>query len=168
MRAVIADLCALLKEQKSILENLLSLSEEERNVIVGNEPDKLEAIVRRELKELSKLGAIEKRRMALHKTISLEFGLQENNLNVSSIAAKAGPGERVAIKALQHDLTDLITRHAEINAENRELINAHIEYSDIMLNLMVDSEDPLNNFYGGDGKALEERKKSTGFFDGHA
>jgi len=33
---------------------------------------------------------------------------------------------------------------------------------------MVGSEDPLNNMYGGDGKAAADRKKSTGFYDGHA
>jgi len=32
----------------------------------------------------------------------------------------------------------------------------------------VDSEDPLNNFYSGDGKATLNKKKSTGFFDKHA
>jgi len=37
-----------------------------------------------------------------------------------------------------------------------------------MLELMVGSEDPLNNMYGGDGKAAPDRKKATGFYDGHA
>jgi hypothetical protein len=37
-----------------------------------------------------------------------------------------------------------------------------------MLELMVDSEDPLNNMYGGDGKATADRKKATGFYSGHA
>ena len=168
MRQVISDLCGLLGEQKAVLENMYRLSQEERRIIVSGDVERLEGIVREELRELSKLGALEKKRMALHNTIAAEFNLAEKDLNVSSIAERALQDERNAIKKLQTELTELISRHTEINAENRELINAHIEYSDIMLNLLLDSEDPLNNFYGGDGKAAPERKKSTGFFDRQA
>ena len=168
MRQLIADLCGLLNEQKKMLENMLQLSREERRIIIDGEADKLEGIVRQELRELSKLGAIEKKRIALHKGIAEEFGLSEQEMNVSAIAERAEPDEQKLIRALQSLLTDLINEHTALNAENRELIKAHIEYSDIMLNLLVDSEDPLNNFYGGDGKATSEGRKSTGFFDGHA
>ena len=168
MRPLIEDLIALLSEQKGVLKEMLRLSQEEQRVIINGEAESLEGIIRAELKELSKLNAIEKKRMALHETISGEFGLTEKELNVSSIAERAAPDEREAIKQMQVELTGLINRHTELNKENRELIKAHIEYSDVMLNLMVDSEDPLNNFYGDDGKAAPERKKTTGFFDSHA
>jgi hypothetical protein len=52
--------------------------------------------------------------------------------------------------------------------ENRELIKTHMEYSEAVLELLVDSEDPLNNFYGMDGKAAPDKKKTTGFFDKQA
>jgi len=158
----------LLTEQKAALESLLELSTEERRVIIDNEPEKLEDIIRLEFKELSKLGAIEKKRAALHPEISKELGVPEGDMSVSAIAARAEPDERDTIRKLQVELTDLINRHTEMNKENRELIEAHKEYSDAVLNLLVGSEDPLNNFYGGDGKATDARKKSTGFFDGRA
>ena len=165
---MIADLCILLNEQTLILEKMLQLSQEERRVIICGEAELLEGIVRQELRELSKLGAIEKKRLALHGAISTEFDLPKQNLNVSAIAERAAPDERKLIKRIQTELTDLIAQHTAINAENRELISAHIEYSDLMLDLLVDSEDPLNNFYGEDGKSAPDKKKSTGFFDGHA
>ena len=168
MRQVLEELCELLLEQKNMLENLLELSQNERRIILNGEADQLEGIVRLELRELSKLGAIEKKRIALHKAISAEFGIPEQDLTVSAIAERAQADEREAIKKLQTELTMLINRHTELNNENRELIKAHLEYSDAILDLMVDSEDPLNNFYGGDGKAALEKKKTTGFFDGHA
>jgi len=162
------DLCALLLEQKLVLGKLLELSLEEREVIIRGESQLLEEIVRTELRELSKLGAAEKKRIALHKSIALEFGLSEKDITVSSIAQRARPDEREKITALQKELTELIDRHTAINNENRELIKAHMEYSETMLELLVDSEDPLNNFYGGDGKSAPDKKKTTGFFDGHA
>jgi len=167
MRQTLSDLCALLLDQKKVLEGLLELSREERQIIVSGESDKLENVIRLELKELSKLGAIEKNRKELHKVIATEFGLSEQELTVSLIAERAQPEEREAIRKIQKDLTAIIEEHTAINKENRDLIKAHIEYSETMLELMVGSEDPLNNFYSGDGKAAPD-KKATGFFDGHA
>ncbi|MCL2821095.1 MAG: flagellar protein FlgN [Oscillospiraceae bacterium] len=168
MRQRLADLCALLKEQKEVLENMLALSKEERQIIVNGEADKLENVIRLELKELNKLGAIERKRLALHGLIAAELGLQTDEITVTKIAEKAQPDEREAIKKLQTELMPLIEEHAAVNKENRELIKAHVEYSETMLNLMSESEDPLNNMYGGDGKAAPDRKKATGFYDGHA
>ena len=168
MRKVLHELCDLLNEQKIVLEELLRLSAQERQIIISGEADRLEDIVKQEFRQLSKLGTIEKKRMVLHKTISSELKLPEKDLNVTAIAEHASPDEREAVKKLQTELMDLIKQHTALNKENRELINAHLEYSDMMINLMVGSEDPLNNFYDGDGKAAEEKKKSTGFFDSHA
>ena len=168
MRQTLADLCALLHEQKEVLGNMLELSKEERHILINGESDKLENVIRLEFKELNKLGAVEKKRFALHKVIAAELGLQDDELTVSSIAERAQPEEREAIRKLQTELMPLIEEHTAINKENRELIKSHVEYSETMLELMVGSEDPLNNMYGGDGKAAADRKKSTGFYDGHA
>jgi len=168
MRQTLADLCALLEEQKAVLESLLELSKEERQIIIGGESDKLENVIRLELRELNKLGAVEKKRMELHKVIAEELGLPAEELTVSKIASMSQPDESDAIKKLQTDIMPLIEEHAALNLENRQLIEAHIEYSETMLELLVGSEDPLNNMYGGDGKAAPDRKKATGFFDGHA
>ena len=168
MRQVLNDLCDLLNEQKVVLESMLKLSQEERRVIVGGEAELLEDIVRSEFKELSKLNAIEKKRVKLHELISAELGLPAKGLNVSSIVERADPDERGVIVNLQTELTALLKQHTALNMENRELIKAHLEYSDAVLDLMVDSEDPLNNFYSNDGKATPDRKKATGLFDGRA
>ena len=168
MRQSLADLCLLLQEQKEVLGEMLELAKEERQIIISGQSDKLEDVIRLELKQLNKLGAIEKKRLALHITLAGELGIHDDDLTVSTIAERAQPEERDAIRKLQMELMPLIDEHAKVNMENRELIKAHIEYSETMLELMVGSEDPLNNMYGGDGRAAPERKKSTGFYDGHA
>jgi len=168
MKQTIADLCALLTEQKEVLENMLTLAKEERQIIINGESDKLEGVIRLELKELNKLGAIEKKRLTLHKVIAAELGLQDDEITVSNIAEKSQPDERDAIRKLQTELMPLIQEHSSVNMENRELIKAHLDYSDMMLEIMVDSEDPLNNMYGIDGKAAPDKKKTTGLYDGHA
>jgi len=168
MRQTLTDLCAILQEQKAVLQNMLELAKEERQIIISGESDKLENVIRLELKELNKLGAIEKRRTELHRTIANEMGIPESELTVTKIAENSDPDEKAAIKKLQEELTPLITEHTAVNKENRQLIESHIEYSQTMLELMVGVEDPLNNMYGGDGKSTPDRIKATGIFDGHA
>ena len=168
MRQILGELCDLLGEQKKALENMIELSREERQILIKGESDKLESVVRLELRELSKLGAVEKKRLALHKKIASELGMAEDDVTVTAITARAKPEEREQIIKLQEELTALISQHTTLNNENRELVKSHIEYSESMLELMLGTEDPLNNFYGGDGKAAPERKKTTGFFDGKA
>jgi len=167
MRQTLTDLCGLLEEQKEVLGNMLELAKEERRIIIGGESDKLENVIRLELKELNRLGAIEKKRLALHSIIAAQLAI-DGDITVSKIAEKAQPEERSVIQKLQKELMPLIEEHAAVNKENRELIQSHMEYSQTMLELMVDSEDPLNNMYRGDGKAAPDRKKTTGFYDGHA
>jgi len=168
MRNSLDGLCSLLTEQKEVLGNMLALAKEEQQIIISGESNKLENIIRLELKELNKLGAIERNRLELHKYIAAELGIKEEDITVTKIAEKAEPDEREAIRKLQSELVPLIEEHAAINKENRELIKAHVEYSETMLELMVGSEDPLNNMYGVDGKAAPDRKKATGLYDGHA
>ena len=168
MRQTINDLCALLQEQKAVLVNMLELSKEERQIIINGESDKLENVIRLELRQLNKLGAIEKKRAELHKVIAAEFDIPEDELTVSMIAERGQADEHDAIRKLQEELVPLIEEHGTVNKENRKLIETHIEYSETMLELMVESEDPLNNMYGGDGRATPDRKKSKGLYDGHA
>jgi len=166
MRQIISELCSLLEEQKSLLEVMLDLARQERDIIVSGKNELLEDIVRREFRELSKLGAIEKKRLKMHVDVSAEFGLPEKDITVSAIADRSEPDESDALAKLQTELRVLVDEHAALNKENRELIGAHMEYSEMVMNLMVGSEDPLNNFYGGDGKTVEDSKRATAFFDG--
>lgn len=167
MRQSLSDLCAILEEQRDVLKNMLELAKEERQIIISAKSDQLEDVIRLEFKELNKLGSIEKKRLALIKNIAVELNIPEPELTISAIAEKAEPDERENIRALQKELSPLIEEHTAINKENRSLIEAQIEYSQTMLELMVGVEDPLNNMYGGDGKAAPDRKKK-GLYDGHA
>jgi flagellar biosynthesis/type III secretory pathway chaperone len=167
LRQILEDLTELLLEQRSVLAEMLNLSLEKRRIIMNCETEKLENTVRLELRVLSKLGAVEKKRTALHKALAKEFNLPEDDITVTAIAGRASHEERETITGLQTELTALIKQHTDINTENRELIKAHLEYTEAMLEMMVDPEDPLNNFYGGDGKMTADKRKTTGFFNGH-
>jgi flagellar biosynthesis/type III secretory pathway chaperone len=168
MRQFLIDLVSLLEQQKAALKILLDLSDQERRILVEGKSHLLEDIIRRELKELSKINALEKKRKAMHEDLALAFGLDEEEITISAIAERSDEDERQVIVALQQELTELLRHHTELNKENRELIKAHLDYTDMMLQTAAPHEDPLNNFYGGDGKTAQGGKRNTGFFDGQA
>jgi flagellar biosynthesis/type III secretory pathway chaperone len=165
---MLTDLCVILGEQKEALTTMLKLAKEERDVLVSGESEKLEAIIRLELKEISRLGAIEKTRVESCFRLAEALNIPTENITVTKIAEAANPDEREEITKIQKELMDIIDEHAKVNKENRQLIATHIEYSQTMLELMVGVEDPLNNMYGGDGKSTSDIKRSTGLYDGHA
>ena len=168
MREVLLELCELLNEQKDILGKLLELSREEQGILISYDVDKLEAVVRLELKELSKLGAVEKKRAALNKVLSAELNLAGSDITISIVADNAEPDERDLLRKLQAELLAVLDEHTQINSQNRELVNSHMEYSETMLEMLSEPEDPLNNLYGGDGKRASARKKTSSFYSGHA
>ena len=169
MRQVLTELCDLLIEQKEVLYKLLELSQEEQRILIAGQSDKLEAIVRLELKELSKLGALERKRTALNTSISLELNISCENITITEIAASAQEDEKELLLKLQKELLMLVESHTQLNSQNRELIDSHMEYSTAMLEMLSEPDDPLNNIYGGDGRAVADRKKkSSGFYSGHA
>ena len=168
MRQILLELCELLDEQKDILGKLLELSREEQQILISYDADKLEAVVRLELKELSKLGAAEKKRAALNEALSAELNLAGGDITISDIADNAEPDERDLLRKLQAELLALLDEHTQINSQNREIVSAHMEYSRAMLETLSQPEDPLSSLYGGDGKKVSREKKTSGFYSGHA
>lgn len=160
-------MCELLEEHISVQGSLLELSQEKKQVIISGNTERLNEIVQTELKSLARMNSIEKRRTALVAALSKELGVQEGELTVSVLSERAGgtpAGSRLT--ALQEELTKLLREQADQNNINKKLLETQLEYTDTMLNLIVGPDDPLNNFYGGDGRTTDaEIRKSAGIFD---
>ena len=58
---------------------------------------------------------------------------------------------------LQKELDGLLKAQEDINRINRTLLETHLEFTNAMLSVIVGSEDPLNNYYNEDGKAVEKK-----------
>jgi flagellar biosynthesis/type III secretory pathway chaperone len=165
MRRPIAEMTALIEAVRAAQEELLELSYEERRVILSGDAARLAEIVSGEMRALSRINAAEKKRAALLPEVTALLGLPEADATLGAILERAEPDERDALQALQKALKGLIARQGEINAINRNMLEAQQEYTDAMMNALTPAEDPLNNFYGGDGKTTDERLKTTGFLD---
>ena len=164
MRQELKAMYDLLLEQKQVQEGLIKLSYEKRQVILNNDTARLSDIVAQEQKDIVKMNSIDKQRVRLIPGIAGALGVPEAEVTLSVIIDGAGPDERNEFFLLQKELTSLINSQLELNKMNKDLLEAHLEYADAMLSVIAEPEDPLNNFYGDDGRANND-KKPTGFID---
>lgn len=160
-------MCELLEEHISVQTTLLELSQEKKQVIISGNTERLNEIVQLELKSLAKMNSIEKRRTALVAALSKKLDIPEAEFTVRALAERAGesPDAR-RLTVLRGQLSMLLRQQSEQNSLNQKLLETQLEYTDTMLNLIVGPDDPLNNFYGVDGRTTDtEISKGAGIFD---
>lgn len=161
----IESLVELLTEYKRVLSDLLELSYEKRKVIIESMTDRLSEIVQTELRALSQIKTLEKQRTELIEAISEANGVAPSELTLSIIADGAPKKQEQELRALHRELSAIASSQMEINAANKALLDAQLEHSEVMLNLMIDSTDPLNNLYTLDGTTEGEKKITSGYID---
>lgn len=165
MNDVLAPVIELLREQKKLHEDVLDLSGEKRQVIVKGETERLNEIVRLEMKAVARFRTLEKKRAAALSGAAAEAGVPAEGLTMTMLIDMAQGGEREELNVLQKELRSLVEAQSELNRMNKELLEAHLEYTDTMLEVLVGAEDPINNFYDGAGRSEYESRRTAGLFD---
>lgn len=163
-----APLLVAMEEMCRVYRDMNSLSAEKQQVIMRGDTTRLEEIVRQELRLVHESAGLDKKREQAAAQLALEAGIgKDEQINITRLAALGGDGgDRLA--ALGKELASLLSGQKKLNEASRNLLEAHIEYADVMLNLMVGPEDPLNNIYGAQGTGEKERRQSPGLFDRQA
>ena len=155
MKQIIDDVYTLLLEQKCVQETLLGLALRKREAVVKNDVDELTLIVNEEYFALSQVNKIEKQRVKAMAGATEAVGKPAKNITISDLIEHADDRQRPLLRTLQKELVDVLTRLKAQNDENGALVDAQLEYIAMMLSVVAGSEDPLNNFYGSDGQALD-------------
>jgi len=132
---------------------LLELSYEKGQVIIKNDTERLNEIVQQELRHLSAINKIEKKRIGVLAEISKEIGMAAEDVTVGVLAEHAGGETRDKLEYAQKELLGILRTQSELNEANRKLIETQLEFSDAMLNLLVGDGETTDNFYGADGKS---------------
>ena len=166
MKQSLEQMINLLREQKELLADMLELSHEMRATIVGVRDKKLDDLVRQERAALRKMNAIQSSVAELLTGLAAKLGLK-GDVTVGGIVSRVPEAEGSAIKLLQEELKEMLYEFVELSGENQELIDAHFDNMDAVLNL-IEGDDQLNNFYGGDGNYASEKASASGIFDNQA
>jgi hypothetical protein len=157
----------LLREQIELLADITKLSHEMRTVMVSADMSPFNDLVRQERAAISKMNATQRELVSLLPVVSAELGLGDIEATLGDIINHAKPEEHSVILPLQRTLKKELNEFLELSNATREVVDLHLECSEILMNFAASEEDPLNNFYGGDGNAAPERMKA-GIFDSKA
>ena len=168
MKYDFCDLIEALNKQKEIYQDLLDLSYEKQKVIIGNDTQRLNEIVQEEIKFLSFINKAEGNRLESVAACAADYGLESKEMTLSHLIELAENAQKEELRRLKQELGSLFTRQGELNKVNQKLLETHLEYTETMINVLLSSEDPLNNFYSEDGSAEKGKKQKSGLFDQQA
>ena len=155
MTEIINEVYRLLLEQKTTQETLMALALRKREAVIKNDTDELTAIVKDEYLALSQVNVIEKQRIKAMSGIAEASGKPAKDITISDLLEYANELQKPLLSTLQKELLDILTRLKAQNDENGALVDAQLEYISLMLSVIAGPEDPLNNFYGENGQALD-------------
>jgi flagellar biosynthesis/type III secretory pathway chaperone len=158
-------MCAVLERQWQVQKELLALAHEKGRVIISGDTVRLGEISAEEMRLISGSAAIERERSALIPGVTSLLGADGGG-TVSAMAERAAPDESSALRKLQRELTETVRALRDANAANGELLDAQLEYTDIMLSVIAPRQDALNNYYGDDGRTRGGELRRAGFLDG--
>ena len=166
MQNALDNMITLLSEQKKIQKELLSLSYEKRRAVLNNQTDLINGIVQKESMFLTATQALEKKREQVLSVLSKHFGMPENEITVTVIIKKTSGELQREFIAAQKELSAVLKTQTELNHLNQDLLKTQLDYTNMMLNLLVGPEDPLNNLYDDNGKMSEQTpRKKAGLID---
>lgn len=156
----------VLAEQAAVLEALLALSREKRGAVLQNDTERLTEIVGGESRALSRMAKAEKRWAAVLPPAWEALGLTGEPVTLRVLIEHAEGEQRARLSSLHGEISATLDALKAQNTENGQLVEAQLAYTDMMLGLLGGSADPLNNFYGTDGRASDlEMGPGASLFD---
>ncbi|MDR0906214.1 MAG: flagellar protein FlgN [Oscillospiraceae bacterium] len=163
--SAVAELTENLRELRRVIGELLTLSYEKRRVISHGDTDRLAEISSLETRLLSQLNAAERKRYAVAPAAMREISDGDGSTLGDLINASDGDA-RKTLSELKTELTSTMKLLMEMNERNTELLRKQIDHNADVIDVLTPPQDPLNNFYGGNGQLTDERQR--GFYSGEA
>ena len=148
-----------------IYGRLLELSHIKHKAIIENDTEGISAAVQAETRLLYESRDADKKRAAFVSKAAKTLGVAEDEITFSRLLCLASPDEADRLSALHGQLGALLASLKQLNRQNLELLKTHVEYTEMMINLIVGPEDPINTIYGAGGVSDEKKRHTAGLFD---
>jgi len=158
-------LLTLLDMQMNVNRQLLMLAEEQRQSIINNQVEKLDALVKQQSALLRQLTGLEKKRLEAAANLHACLGLPDRLFTLSELIPYAPPQQQPGLHSLLNEFASLLTKLKDTNDANKLLLQTNIDLNDLLLNLLSDDEAPLNNLYRVDGRKAAENPATPNLFD---
>lgn len=128
MKSLFAELAAVLNAQAALYEQVLALSNEEREALSGHRPDRVIDIVRRKETFLLQVKTLDESRRLLCSRIAADWKLPASTLTVREIIDRiSGTAEATALADAREHLLTCVASLREVNDANARVCQSGIE-----------------------------------------
>lgn len=145
----------ILKEELDSLLKLEKIAEEKTEVIIKNDVNKLQLMIKEEENLINKVGTLEVNREGLLDSWGLDF-----KAPISDVIEKLPEG-REDLQKIKEELERVLADLKVKNEMNNSLLIENLSWIDFNINLMTDANTPAG--YGSD--ATDNEKSKNSIFD---
>jgi flagellar biosynthesis/type III secretory pathway chaperone len=153
---------AAVKEETFILNSLIEIGEEKKQLIIGNRLRELDTLVHSEGIVISRLESVEGARFKLQKELAAIWNLPVESLNSGELLSRVNqqrPALQAELEVLLGELKSAVSRLQIINQSNRDLTDYALEYVDYLWTVV---EGDAVGLYSAEGIEIEDKSSRSG------
>jgi flagellar biosynthesis/type III secretory pathway chaperone len=153
---------------KEVHGSLLALAKQKTKVLVHNQVEELNLIIRKENQHIKQIAELDQQRVLEISKYLISRGYNPNpNITITDLARVVfKPGERRMLIAEQQNLLAVLTELRDVNTLNEQLIEQSLLFINYSLDLIAGSPDD-DAFYHHPNNAAQ-LSKQTRYFDTRA
>lgn len=165
MESLIRGMMAAVKEETSILNSLIDLGSEKRQLILKNRYKELDTLIQKEGIVHSRLARAEGARFKFQQELARKWEMPVEVVNSALLSSRARTDFPDLAAEMEQNLRSLgtaVNQLQNINQENRELTGYALEYIDYLWAML---EGDVAGIYSSDGVQAEERLPGSKLLD---
>lgn len=139
MDEIFAGLIGILEKQTNLYRELLKISHEKQQELIGGTLAVLENLTKREELLIYQIGRLEEERIRCAGLIAERHNLVES-ASMQELSLKAAVGERERLEELSGILDGIIHELSRHNTENMDLIRHSLKYINFSINVLTRPE----------------------------
>ncbi|MEN6351335.1 MAG: flagellar protein FlgN [Syntrophomonas sp.] len=139
MEKLIPDFIQMLKKENSILDMLVEIAEEKKNLIILGKVQELDNLIKKEGITISNLDRIEGARFKLQEKMAAEFDLTPQEFKASEMLKRTRDKSPETYKELEEQISRLdynVVRLKAINTHNNELVDQSLDFIGAMESML--------------------------------
>lgn len=160
MKHSIEMLVNILGQECKIYKNLLTMSEQKKDILIQGDVDALDAMVSREKEALQKISSLERMREDTTSSTALEQGIETKNVRLEEIIETCSGEEKDALQRIRFELGEVVKALSDNNAHNKMLIDTQLQYSAFCIEMLT-GQTNMTNTYTNSGRVSDSADKRS-------
>lgn len=167
MASVIQELISVLTKELQIYEDLIPIVSEKAKVIINNNLESLQKITEQEQEAIDRVTVLEKKRSEVIVNIGIILSRDAADIKLKDIikVLDNSPEEQQELSRLHDNLKRTVQRLADINLQNKSLIEQSLDMIEFNMNLIQSTRMSPGNNYSKGAVTIDSPALQAGTFD---